>query len=1156
MVDSHVEPPESEWMNTDQRPTHFRRLRRAFTVASESASSRLIRKWTLYRFHVAAATVVLALIFVEFRKTFSYGYLVTPDIFLDFQAAPTPDGLAIHLSKWNPANLGSESAQPSGFAIIALLVRLGIIGITLEAIVILSFAFVAGFTIWYLVRSTGCNPVVALLAPILYLAGPNLFILIFNASSDFFLYSLLPVLTLLGFRIARAPTWRDGVAFGLVIALDCAFQPFGVLFIPPLILTIVLATVGVMPSARRFAKSMTVTVMSVLLGVLLNVPYYLGNFGYFVSQGVTGAAEANAPVIGNTYRWSTPTRLFALIGNGLYPRYAAYYPTWAEALLLIVPAVALAALLRSSRASRPEVRLSMGLLIVFAGSWISMTRAALMGPVFAIIPYLLVFNYPSVFYLYLGLAFATLAPLAVGDVAERRLAILGDQSPVERRVEKRFQRIGELWQTSIDFGRTLAAPMLASVLILAVLAPANFYLVSGDFRVLEAPSTFGFPPQWGAVAPASFQEIYRFVQSHGGDQDARLLVLPSPRFAGAASLPGYSINLFNQPQYTGAVYTGPFFQLPSSAEYATGVLDYLVENRTDLIGIPLGVASVKYVIVDKELNFTGSPRWFLSSMIGSPESFMNLLDGQRDLARVYDNSLIAVYENRDFRPYLQSYPGVTSVREGRALLTGSETFYTWPLNQQNWTLPRPPQRIAAIVNQSDGYVVIAADSAGEVSIRFQPNATWPSLVGSSSRLDNDGIYIGSEYAPVGDDAYILRYTADYSGLEPHLGGRVFLDGVGANRTFLWQIPTCCPTANVDRNVEFRFIPALIDPATAYVSVLVAFPYRMANGSATTYAVSNLSLSRAPRTSPPDVIGSAILPQLPQAYASRADAVVVARNQTSQQAAELNTYAGRISRLCLDYCERNGSAPWDQLYFAYNSLTFSGGVASRVRATDSIAGFRVDVAGPAWASLSLPGYPVQAVFVRASGNGTITPAIGASSLTPVSVSNSTYRWYEWLLSQPTSDTTFNLSTSGSLRLDAMLFASSSSILAPPSGDVSLQYAAVRPTEYRGVLSSNTTVLFLAQGFNSAWSLQIAGRTLASIPGLGWANLFVVPGGTQIGPTTPFSIVLLAQQTHDTLILVQAGSLIGVAVWFFYIVFRRSWGKLREFSKKIRPAGLRR
>src|SRR5207247_11259735 len=107
--------------------------------------------------------------------------------------------------------------------------------------------------------------------------------------------------------------------------------------------------------------------------------------------------------------------------------------------------------------------------------------------------------------------------------------------------------------------------LLASVLILAVLAPANFYLVSGDFRVLEAPSTFGFPPQWGAVAPASFQEIYRFVRSHGGDQDARLLVLPSPRFAGAASLPGHSSHLFNQPQYTGAHYTSPIPPLPSRA---------------------------------------------------------------------------------------------------------------------------------------------------------------------------------------------------------------------------------------------------------------------------------------------------------------------------------------------------------------------------------------------------------------------------------------------------------------------------------------------------------------------------------------------------------------------------------------------------------------
>ena len=1140
----------------EKRPAAVLWPRRASTDRDGESASRFRQVWDRYRPHLAAVGVVLVVMFLEFRRMFSYGYFVTPDLFLDFPATTTPDGLLLHLSKWNPANLGNESAQPAGFALISLLVRIGLFGSALQAVVILGLTFVAGLGIWRFAVSTGCDPTIALLAPVLYLAGPNLFILVFNASIDIVLYALLPLLAILAFRIARAPTWRDAVGFGLIMALDCAFEPFGLLFIPPFVLTILLGTALVSPSVRRTAKSLAAILLSSTLAILLNAPYYLGNFGYFVSQGVTGAAEANTPVIQNTYRWSTPTRLFALIGNGLYPRYAGYYPAWAEALLLIVPAVALTALLRSSRVSHPEVRLSMGLLIVFAVAWVSLTRAALAGIIFVTFPYLLVFNYPAIFYLYLGLAFACLAPIALGDFAAREPPNLGDRSTTERGAERQSLRIRELWPASIKFGLTHAPLILASVLILAVLAPANFYLISGDFRVLEAPSTFGFPPQWGAVAPPSFEEIYRFVQSHGGDQDARLLVLPSPRFAGAASLPGYSINLFNQPQYTGAVYTGPFFQVQASQEYATTVLDYLVENRTDLIGIPLGVASVKYVIVDKQLNFTGSPRWFLSSMIGSPESFMKLLDGQRDLTRVYDNSLIAVYENHDFRPYLQSYPGVTSVREGRAPATGSEPVYTWPINRQNWTLPQPPQRMAAIVNRSDGYIVIAAESAGEMSIRFQPNATWPGIVGNSSRLDNDGIYIGSEYAAVGDDEYIFRYTADYSGLEPHLGGQVFLDGVGANRTVLWQLPTCCPTTSVDRDMEFRFIPALIDPATAYVSVLVAFPYRMASGSVTTYSVSNLSLSRAPRTSPPDVIGSLILPQLPRAYASRPDAMVVTRNQTLQQAAELGRYPGRINRLCLDYCERSGSDPWDQLYFAYNSLILNGNVASRARATDSIAGFRVDVAGPASASLSLAGYPVQAVFVRASGNGTISPTIGASSLTPVSVSNSTYRWYEWLLSQPTNDTTFNLSTTGSLRLDAMLFASASSLSATPSGNASLQYAAVRPTEYRGFVSSNTTVLFLAQAFNSAWSLEIAGQILASIPGLGWANLFVVPGGTQIGLTTPFSIVLLAQAVHDALILVQAGSLMGVAVWVLYLVFRRVARHVQGILKESPTGQLRR
>ncbi len=156
-----------------------------------------------------------------------------------------------------------------------------------------------------------------------------------------------------------------------------------------------------------------------------------------------------------------------------------------------------------------------------------------------------------------------------------------------------------------------------SVLILLV-APAGFYLESGDFNVLEAPGTFGLPPQWGPTVPSAYPAMDSFLELHGGISDSRFLVLPFPGPGGGSEFGPFAINTFGLAEYEGATSVSNLFVGPLSSDYSTTVLNYLIQNRTDRIGVLLGQASVRYVLVDLQANFTGPPQWNEGSLIGSP----------------------------------------------------------------------------------------------------------------------------------------------------------------------------------------------------------------------------------------------------------------------------------------------------------------------------------------------------------------------------------------------------------------------------------------------------------------------------------------------------------------------------------------------------------
>ncbi len=1072
-----------------------------------------------------------------------------PDLYIGAPAVQTYDWLGAYYWKWTPLYLGSESALPLFYGIEGILTRAGILGANLQAILIIPLTTLSALVIWHLAEDNTDSSWAALVAPILYLLGPNLFELLFDGSSDFFLYALMPLLAFLTLGIVRNPSWRKGLALGIVLGFNCAFEPFAPILTLPFVLILTAGLLLVRPWSRSSLFSAGLVLLAYAIAALLNAPYYLGNFGYLTTTGVSGAFEAEAPLVMVTYSWSGPVNLLSLLGGSLYPRYAEFYPAFATSLLMVVPALAMASLAKPLASRNYDLRAALGIQILMSVAWVSATGAGLTFAVFSAIPQLLVFNYPQVFYLCMGFAFALLATFGVDDLAA--VAERSAHEPATKRlsgVEPRSSRL---------VGATLRPILLrtgwiiaTAVLVVSVAVPASFYLSTGDMRIDAAPAAAGFPPAWGAHEPASFADINQFLTTHGGDSGARVLLLPAAAFAGGGTLPGYSMNLFNQPEYTGG-YTGPFFAAEPSEEYTTEVLNYLVSNRTDLIGIPLGTASVRWVVVDRELNFTGPPRWYLGSMIGDPIVFISLLNQQKDLHVAFQDQWITAYENDDYSPYVQAYPGVTLVTQGLWGNVPIRQAYRWHLDVNNWSRPvslGSPSDIEPLrsgnVSAVDGYVATGPGAEGNLTIRFTPNTTWPAITATSSRFDTEGVYVTSVPVPVLDQEYLLEYDMEYEGPRAHEGGFLFVAGLDARSAFLWQTDYCCAAPVGKRTVQIAFDPYLKDPRTAFIRVALVFPYRFGSAVDVGMSATNVTLGITPRPPPGDLLSPLLLRQLPDAYGQSENAIVLSRNLSAVSRETLSSSGLLQGELCLGVCPSAAPGTSDQLLFPYDTLAFPATVSDMQRIPESVSGTGLTVNGTAEGNLSLSGSAFQTVYIRARGNGTLAMDLASGASRSISVRLASFAWYTWALSTASTDTSIRVSVSGLVTLDTFLLAGGGSNGTGGTLREASSWTQLTPVQYAGVLTGTPGVLMLAQGFNPGWELQTGIVRLSPVPLFGWANGFLLPGGGPTATAAPFQLVFTGQGEHQALIAVQLVTGVATVSLLLWPGVVRSWKRARS------------
>ncbi len=784
-----------------------------------------------------------------FRATFSHGALLTPDFFLSFPASSPSFGAQLYLSGWSPQFLGSAGGSPASLPFFLLGAWVGASVAALQAAVLIGFLVVGAFSLLLLLESFLVELRLAFVGGALFLLSPYLFIDVFNASATLPFDLLLPTILTAAIFVSRRPSTRGFVLLALSLGVAFAFTLFGPLFLLPALIFLPVSFGVARKSLRAGARSLALLWGATGSAIALNAPVYLAfNPVAVTASGLRPTYSSALAIIPTSYGFSAPFHFLSLLGAGLYPRYAGFYPPLSEWLLVGFALFAFAgiAFVVRCRAYR-EVGVLAMTLYAGCGAWIFLTAGGITLPLYRAIVFLTPLNYPGEFYAYIAIALILLASIALDGIAKwekDRLARQrtaraaadpvggGGTSPVSR---ARGHRV----RAAIRVVGARPATVAACVLVLLLLAgPAGFYLESGDFKVFDAPRAFGFPPQWGATVPSAYPAMYDFLQAHGGILSARALILPFPGPAGAQFGP-FSNNLFDQSEYLGGGLTASLIAAPVPSDYTTSVLNYLVANRTDQIGVLLGEASVKYVLVDLQANFTGPPTWTWGSLVGAPSDFLRLLRSQHDLVEVYASPLFVAFQNLDYRPYVTGAAGVVDVRDGTATVPLNRTVGSWSSNPANWSVPQPPNRIAKTVPFPNGYQVYGVNNSGVLNITFA-NAT-DSVAGSSTRFDNGGIALRSGAIPVGNQSYVVTFQQEYTGPSVHSGGSLSVSGYDTAGRLLWTISSEAAAPSSPANGTIRFQPLSQNPATTAVRLSVTFPYRFGSGLLATYAVSDLFL---------------------------------------------------------------------------------------------------------------------------------------------------------------------------------------------------------------------------------------------------------------------------------------------------------------------------
>ena len=1030
---------------------------------------------------------VVILFLLLFRNFFSEGFLVYPDFFQIFGAVSGFKALPLYLSSWSFGAMGSINITSlPDYVILGLLSDLGIVGVITEIFTIFFFLSISCIALYFIIKRVTNNPWIISFLEVLYFLTPTLFIEIFNGSADFTFYAMAPAFFLLSLDSIIYRKLSSMIYLGILLGFGVFWNPYAIIFIIPLLLTMLIISLLNSRSFRNIFTSFAFTVFPMVLAVLLNFPYFMS---YFTSPSTLGNSLAT---ISNTqgsfmlltYQWATPLRSLTLLAASLFPRYSLFYSPLMNNLLYILPFGALLGfILPSTGQWHRTLKGTSAILIILSYSLIELGHYGLIELLFNRIPILYVDNYPDSFSILLNLGYSIIISLSFVSIFQNGIksktrAITKDPKKLKLRATKLFMSL---------------LPMLVIVLLLL---PANSYLTDGNFNLSSISQNTGFPPQWSPIAPASYYEIYQYLQVHNGLYNERPLILPYPGFNGGQEFRGFDPFLFDT-ENSSILNASTYINLERnpSAYYSTVVVNDLVNNSTNMIGIPLGYASVKYIIVDKSLNFTSLPTWYFGSMTGNPIYFMRILKNQSDLNLIFDNSTFAVFLNENFRPYVQQYTSSSVIaynqgNVGRNLNLGISLNYS---SIKEWTIGSAYASVK--YNVSLNSFILNNTKLGFYKISFYNN-TGSGDVNVMEIGGNTPLYMESNRLTASNLVY--DFTINISTPVPVPDNTfVTLAGFNGSGNLIWLKPYYPNNNQPSNTITAAFNPDVINASTRSFSIIISLPE--SNGNQTTEETfSNLFV----RVTPPSQPNVALLPVLMYDVMGNSSfnqtfPYLISSKNISTASVSIPKVASLIEINTNTNCSISNSPTKNYLYILSNYYGSKVPLNLQIAKTPSgIGGYSVVSDSNSTAKiLHLTNYKfTNQVAIYAKGRGAISVTLeNLNKYINMSyyINTSTFNWYKAKLLNG-SYYVSSIRLNGSLFLNSVMISllNESSTRNNDSPVNTASNYSNTYSSFKFYLNDNTTYVFLSQSYSNLWFLSIHNETINPMIGIVFGNLFIV------------------------------------------------------------------
>ena len=381
----------------------------------------------------------IILFLLLFRNFFSEGFLVYPDFFQIFGAVSGVKALPLYLSSWSFGAMGSINITSlPDYVILGLLSDLGIVGVITEIFTIFFFLSISCIALYFIIKRVTNNPWIISFLEVLYFLTPTLFIEIFNGSADFTFYAMAPAFFLLSMNSIIYRKLSSMIYLGILLGFGVFWNPYAIIFIIPLLLTMLIISLLNSRSFRNIFTSFAFTVFPMVLAVLLNIPYFMS---YFTSPSTLGNSLATisntqGSLMLSTYQWATPLRSLTLLAASLFPRYSPFYSPLMNNLLYILPFGALLGfILPSTGQWHRTLKGTSAILIILSYSLIELGHYGLIELLFNRIPILYVDNYPDSFSILLNLGYSIIISLSFVSIFQNgiksKIGILLNNSSIK-----------------------------------------------------------------------------------------------------------------------------------------------------------------------------------------------------------------------------------------------------------------------------------------------------------------------------------------------------------------------------------------------------------------------------------------------------------------------------------------------------------------------------------------------------------------------------------------------------------------------------------------------------------------------------------------------------------------------------------------------------